>query len=107
MIKVINKYKDRTSNGVRISIMRGTPLGNRYIMSDSSQRDLVCDKYRKWLPIAYELDDKVYKAISSIRELSKNKTVLLECCCKPKRCHGDEIKAFIDWLDTNNITKGE
>ena len=96
MIRVINKYKESKKEGeVGINIMRGTPLGNPFIMQDNSdaERDRVCDQYRAWISEKYKDEtSEQYKEIQRIVEiLSKGYNVALICCCKPKRCHGDVI----------------
>lgn len=108
-IKVLNKYHDsvdiaaaRANDNFRvIDIMRGSLLGNPYIMRDKTdaERDRVIAQYRLWLW------DNMKRRTSTgnvIYTLAKAKeAIYLVCCCKPRKCHGDVIKAAIEWVRKN------
>ena len=109
-IKVLNKYHDsvdiaaaRANDNFRvINIMRGSLLGNPYIMlayKTDAERDRVIAQYRVWLW------DNMKRRTSTgnvIYALAKSKeTIYLVCCCKPRKCHGDVIKAAIEWVRKN------
>lgn len=100
MIYIVNKYRLPYIAGVLINIMRGSPLGNPFEMKDRSQeeRDRVCDEYAVYISkkIA-EKDTAICRELNRIYVLAKQgKNVYLQCCCAPKRCHGDTIKRIIE-----------
>lgn len=98
MIKVVNKYKREVCNGVVVNIMRGSVLGNPFVMRNSSdsERNRVCDLYEGWLRSEYKKKASVFKELNRLAELSKKSDLFLECCCKPKRCHGDFVKYAVE-----------
>ena len=109
-IKVLNKYHDsvaiaaaRANDNFRvIDIMRGSLLGNPYIMRDKTdaERDRVIAQYRLWLWDHMKRRTSTGNVIGNvIYALAKSKeTIYLVCCCKPRKCHGDVIKAAIEWV---------
>lgn len=97
MIKVVNKYRaGDVGEGVkRINIMRGSPLGNPHDMKNKSdsERNRVCDLYEGWLREQWRLNAPAAKELQRIVGLIKDGyDIELECCCAPKRCHGDFIR---------------
>ena len=108
-IKVLNKYHDsvdiaaaRANDNFRvIDIMRGSLLGNPYIMRDKTdaERDRVIAQYRLWL---WDHMKRRTSTGNVIYTLAKAKeAIYLVCCCKPRKCHGDVIKAAIEWVRKN------
>lgn len=96
MISVMNKYRLADSGAVRINIMRGSALGNPFIIGKDGDRDDVCNKYEEHLKRLVEKKGEARKELARIYKLAKKGDVELVCCCKPKRCHSDAIKAFLD-----------
>lgn len=98
-ITVLNKYtlSDPLPGVHREVIMRGTPLGNPFVMKDRSQaeRDRVCDRYREWLEERSGHDGPVRRELQRLLEVARRQPVELVCCCAPKRCHGDVIREFL------------
>jgi hypothetical protein len=87
---------------------RGTPLGNKFVMYDETQRNEVCDKYQEYFDqfvlrpqeLTEPVDiDQSRAMISMLKEIIEAvryfDTVFLECFCAPKRCHCDTIKSYI------------
>ncbi|WP_375292098.1 DUF4326 domain-containing protein [Sphingomonas melonis] len=70
------------------SIMRGTPLGNPFIVGVHGTRAQVIEAYAFWLRQQPEL-------MAKIRAMSDDDLV---CCCSPMPCHGDVILAIWDEL---------
>jgi hypothetical protein len=93
MIKVINKYRKPAIDGIVVNIMRGSILGNPFIMKNSSdsERNRVCELYENWLRNEYRKKAHVFNELHRLAEISKHSNLYLECCCKPKRCHGDFV----------------
>ena len=99
MIRVINKYKKPVINngGVVVNIMRGSVLGNPFKMNNGSdsERDRVCDLYENWLRNEYKKKAQVYNELHRLANIARQSDLYLECCCKPKRCHGDFVAYVI------------
>jgi len=84
-MEVLNKYK--TTDTDCVSIMRGSPLGNPFIIGTHGTRDEVIELHDQWLKYKiFERDQTILTALSNLTNESK-----LLCCCKPKPCHGDSI----------------
>lgn len=83
-------------------IGRPSPLGNPFILTDESERDLVCDAYEQWFE--QKLTEKDPAVMSELERLlaleAKQGYLILGCHCAPKRCHGDTIKSTLDILKT-------
>jgi len=45
-----------------------------------------------------ERDYNVCSALSQIKAAAIEGDVYLECCCAPKKCHGDIIKSCVEWM---------
>lgn len=55
--------------------------------------------YRSWLWQQMQEDGAVLKELKRIAQMVKaGKDVRLGCWCKPAACHGDVIKAAVEWL---------
>ncbi|WPF71447.1 hypothetical protein [Escherichia phage vB_EcoM_JL1] len=98
MARVLNysKVKGVHNNAVYIGrdmkgIAGNKKFHNPFKMFKESQRDYVCEEYRKYL----------WKQIKSgevtIDDLLALDGKDLVCWCAPARCHGDTIMAAIEW----------
>ena len=98
-ITVLNKYtlSDPLPGVHREVIMRGTPLGNPFIMKDRSEaeRDRVCDRYREWLERGYDEGGELHRELQRLLQIARSQPLELVCCCAPKRCHGHEIRSML------------
>lgn len=98
-ISVLNKYTmSNALPGVhRVVIMRGTPLGNPFPMKDRSQveRDRVCEAYTAWLRDQWRTNGPARAELERLYALAQQGPLELVCCCAPKRCHGDSVKAAL------------
>jgi len=89
-VRVENK---KTYNGDGFIIDRATPLGNPF---RGIPRDISIDKYRDWLEDKLDDWNPTSQYFLQIYETCREeKSVVLICNCKPKRCHGDIIKEMI------------
>lgn len=105
MIKVIHK-KDSDKYEKVFYVGRGSPLGNPYTsikgretkaMEVVDSREESISKFRKYLQDCIENKDKdVCDMLNQIYKSAKDGDVYLACYCKPKSCHGDVIKEFVD-----------
>ena len=99
MIKVLNRKDPEAKGG--FNIMRGTALGNPFVIGEHGNREEVIEKYRQWLwgqmnqdVRTRALDVLLYLAVKH----SEGEDIKLVCCCKPLACHGDIVKRAIGWL---------
>jgi len=109
-IVVTNKYKESNPKGfIECNIMRGHPLGNPFKMKQNTdyERYRVIKLYEMRLNRIVKTNDKLlsYKervfkseleAIILLYRSDVIKGINLQCCCKPKLCHGDILKEFIE-----------
>jgi hypothetical protein len=92
-VYVGNKYRGDTG----INIMRGTPLGNPFLISYFNTREECIDKYQGWLRAQYIDKTPAYDMLMElVTQVEAGKDITLVCCCKPKACHGDVIKDAIE-----------
>jgi hypothetical protein len=96
MIRIVNK---RNYQGPGIYIGRPSPLGNPFVIGRDGDREEVIRKYREFLIIAINNDDRIKREFERIRELDKKGDVILICWCAPSKCHGDVIKEIIEGKD--------
>lgn len=110
-------------NSVSVRIDRATVLGNPFVMNCESERNAVCEAYDEWLRLNVESTHptvvNVYKVAQKygvkvqvrrkvvnslkvqqelnriLKLLSSGQTVVLNCWCAPKRCHGDSVKELL------------
>ncbi len=103
MITVVNKYKhDPTDNDVYIG--RGSIVGNPYTHLDSKYDGAITVKTRKeaielygdYMDKKINTSDEFKNYMNDILEEAKQHDVNLVCFCKPKSCHGDIIKKYLD-----------
>ena len=75
-----------------ISVMRGTPFGNPFVIGRDGDRAEVIRRYRAWLWARLRADP-VFRG--QVRALHGRDLV---CCCAPLACHGDVLAAAAAWL---------
>jgi len=105
MIKVVNKHTHKpTKNDIYIG--RGSSLGNKWSSKESSKdyvvktdsREESVRKYKNWF--LKKVSEREKKVMESLRKILKREQetgeVNLVCYCKPKLCHGDVIKSFLE-----------
>lgn len=105
-IEVVNRYHGHEPDGQNnIAIYRGKPLGNPYRIGDYSTflkktvtREDAIEAYKIWFDYQVQLGNiSVQAALDEIahKHLDGHEVKLI-CYCKPKHCHGDIIKQFIE-----------
>ena len=101
-IRVLNKYalSDPLPGVRRVVIMRGTPLGNPFAMRDRSdaERNRVCEEYHSWLRSQWHTKGPARAELERLYALAQQGPLELVCCCAPKRCHGDSVKAALEGM---------
>lgn len=104
-LKVVNRsILGQCPDADIFNIMRPNTLGNPFVIGQDGDRTEVIAKFRVWL--WSHIKSKTPLIMNELSEIEKltltGNTVYLMCCCKPAACHGDVIKACIEW----RITKG-
>jgi Domain of unknown function (DUF4326) len=129
-ITVIGKRS--SGDSLVIPIGRTTLMGNPFLLLDEIDRDRICTAHKIWLAgvlindrdpgeYAIELARKYWLRIANtyrfpnrsafmlefdrISKLAQQEPIELQCFCNPLRCHGDNLKAAIEWkskLKLNN-----
>ena len=95
MITVASKRTGATGE----YIGRPSVLGNPFAIGRDGTRDEVIAKYKRWLwARVKETADEVVE-LHRLAELAKQGDLTLVCWCAPKPCHGDVIKAYIEWFN--------
>lgn len=106
MLKVVNKYlHEATEQDVYIG--RGSPLGNPFtsIKNRQTKAKEVCESREESVKkfdqyIFHEIQNNnriICDELNRIYLMAKKGDVNLVCFCKPKACHGDVIKKYIDF----------
>lgn len=75
-----------------VSVMRGTPFGNPFVMGRDGDRDEVVRRYRAWLWSRLQADPGFRAQVRALHGRD------LVCCCAPLACHGDVLAAAAAWL---------
>ena len=84
--KVVNKYKDSYD----VYIGRGSVFGNPFVIGRDGTREDVINKYRDYF-LKQVHDNLMFKS-----QVLKLEGKTLGCFCKPKACHGDVIKEYLE-----------
>ena len=83
-------------------IGRGSPLGNPFPMKVEEERDWVCDAYRDYFDEKLSVgDEEILDELARLVEITiEQGYIKLGCFCnsrtRPRRCHGDTVKAFLE-----------
>lgn len=103
---------------------KGSVLGNPFYMTDESERDIVVAKYKLWLwnhvkqyrmmyqegldPLTFKDSWAIGQELDRLYLLAKDQEELnLICWCAPKACHGDVIKAYLEWRYANDSKESQ
>jgi hypothetical protein len=98
-ITVINLENPKYSKIKNYELIdRKTILGNPFKKDGKNTKDERCDSYQKYFndKVFIEKDENFLKELERLHKLSLKGDLYLACHCKPKRCHGDTIKRFLD-----------
>jgi len=95
-IVVVNKYAHK---GPYTYIGRGSVLGNPYPISMGRVKCI--EKFKAHAAKDTAKEGPIYHAMFKlVQRVLDGETVYLGCFCKPKACHGDEIKKCVDFVVT-------
>ena len=109
MYQVLNKYKSGIPKGA-VYIGRPSKWGNPFEIGKDGDRDLVVEKFEKWLTTGESfgninaLEEKRQSILRSLNELSNKDLV---CFCAPKKCHGDVLIKMCDFKPDYRVPPGE
>lgn len=93
MCTVVNKYKSE----VDVYIGRGSRWGNPFTTKTNTKTEFIVATTEDSVALYKEyLIDLIRKGIITIDDLLALNGKRLGCFCKPKICHGDVIKEFVD-----------
>ena len=100
MIAVVNVKFDKRPGivyiGRRMPGRSGSPLGNPYKPGQCDGDPI--ELYRRWLWEQIQSDTLQRREIERLAGLHRaGQEVLLGCWCAPASCHGDVVKAAIEW----------
>ena len=95
-IIIVNKHNFQYHNKYVVNIMRQNILSNPFKIDNQNNRNDVCNKFEIYFENEYKTNLIIQKEIDKIINQLKISDVYLLCCCKPKRCHGDFLKIFIE-----------
>ncbi len=91
MTRVVNLYKESYEVYIgRAGKGQDGYFGNPFQLRSESQREEVLQKYRDYFYKRIEEDPEF------LRRVLELKGKVLGCFCKPRLCHGDIIKEFLD-----------
>ena len=96
MIEIKNLRNEKPINPWDVKVDRSSFFGNGFKMKDESERDKVCEQYKKWF--YDELFDSTMQAeLFFLKDiLEKYGKLNLFCWCAPKRCHAETIKEYLE-----------
>lgn len=102
MIRIVNLRNYKLNKGeLLVKVDRSNAiLGNKFFMSNESQRELVCNQYQEWLDKQICFGNEVVLAeLRRIFCLARKQDIALGCWCYPLRCHSMTIMNFLNkWL---------
>lgn len=85
-------WDDREPGFVYIGRKGGGYFGNPFVVGAHGDRVTVLERYREYFRSRMSLDPSFRAAIEGLRGRQ------LVCHCKPRECHGDVIKEYLDAL---------
>ncbi len=83
-----------------------SPLNNPFRAKARSEEEhrVVVRKYRRWLWQRIEVrDPEILTELNRLRKLAEAGDLALICWCSPLPCHGDIVKACIEWMIEKDI----
>jgi hypothetical protein len=86
MIEVVNVYLHDCRYSV--SIMRGTPYGNPFIIGEDGTREEVVEFFREYAEWRIQRQPNWLRKLKGVRKL--------KCVCAPQPCHGHVIAEIVE-----------
>jgi Domain of unknown function (DUF4326) len=102
-LSVVNGKLVGFENGIYVGRkcagLKGSVLGNPFVIGKDGSREEVIKKYRAWLWAEVWALGEVWKELRRIKKLvEEREDVQLVCWCGAGRCHGDVIKSCVLWM---------
>ena len=115
MITIINLKTDALPDGWiyiagenRKLILPASPLASPWTLDKESDRPIVMEKYKRHLWGELKCYDSPARLeLFRLVRLAKEGDLCLGCYCAPRQCHGDIIKAAIEWIIEKEIAEGD
>lgn len=83
--------------------LNASPLANPYKVGRDGDRQEVIAKYRRYLWEHIKAGTPAIKdKLERIKKVSLEGDIELVCWCSPQACHGDVIKACVEWMLTRD-----
>jgi hypothetical protein len=105
MITVVN-IRNAPPNAVYIGRKMpkhaGSPLGNPFKPADPNNEDdrqLCLRNYKTWLWRQMCFETRAAAELQRLATLAQTQDIALACWCAPKSCHGEIVKAAIEFLN--------
>jgi hypothetical protein len=91
--------------GRQMKEIKGSVLGNPFKLKPYGpyDRGTTIKLYKKWL--WNQMNNKesaVYSELQRLKDIADQGDLDLVCWCAPEACHGDIIKAAIEWLGSKD-----
>lgn len=87
---VLNKHHGNIPKDA-IFIGRGSIWGNPFPITEIDTRDIVVEKYKRWLR------HKILTRQITLEQLASLHNKDFVCYCSPKACHGDVLEKAAKW----------
>lgn len=98
---IVMNIKDPVPDGFfSINVMPPSSLGSPFFLADEAKRDVVIGQYKEYLWKHLRNPESII-AKTLLKYAQSANDIALLCCCKPKKCHGDVVKAAIEWIRDN------
>jgi hypothetical protein len=85
--------------GRKLGAWAGSPLGNPYRPENFPERGGAIEAFRQWLWMQMKNpESEASKELRHLATIAQSGDLQLGCWCSPQSCHGDVIKAAIEWV---------
>jgi len=97
VVEILNMKKQKPIGPFDVRVDRASVLGSPYKLHWERDRDEVIDKYNIYFTEQVETNVEFAKELNRLLTIhSRYGKLRLFCHCKPKKCHADIIK---EWLE--------
>jgi len=103
-IVIKNMHYDKPIFPYDVKVDRSSRLGNPYLLSAGLSRQTACTEYETYFRERVIRDTEFKQSVNVLTELYKKHGQLnLFCWCKPKQCHAETIKRYIEEELRNDV----
>ena len=88
--------------------LSASPLASPWTLDKESDRPILMKKYKQllWGELK-RYDSEARLELFRLVRLARKGDLYIGCYCKPRDCHGDIIKAAIEWIIEKGIEEGD